>query len=42
MDDDGDDENDMFHHYANYAMLDFLSRSALGMIMEIPFGVVDG
>ena len=36
---DGDDENDMVHHCAANAAIDFLFHLALGKIMEIPSGV---
>ena len=39
--DDGGDGNDMVHHFAVNAAIDFLSRLALGRIMETPLGVVD-
>ena len=40
MDDDGDG-NDMVHHFAESAAIDFLSRLALGRIMGTQLGVVD-
>ena len=39
--DDGGDGNDMVHHFAENAAIDFLSRLALGRIMGTQLGVVD-
>ena len=39
--DDGGDGNDMVHHFAGNAAIDFLSRLALGRIMGTQLGDVD-